>query len=354
MKLDKSTIIKKVRMGKDKQNISLDTEQTQKELINNHALKRMINQCNMRINEDIKNGKLHPGVILEHDNILRQIILEYENKPLSEGVKNWGLGECYHQNNLAIIEKKIPLKIKLDKEDGIQKLLSNPLVLKKVREQPQLQEWIEEGNPHLVYPVLRSLKGRKGCATLSEPIHIQPAKMHGYNNIKIIDIETTGLEHDPSHILHGIATIHDDYILIRQYLLLDLLDQYTLIHHTIPELQNEMGYVCYNKGYDLTKITKRRANLGLLHYNPTCVYDMMHFSRRFFELKKPLKLQYIEKHYLNIEREDAFEVPGSFIYKYYLSYLENSSIGPLLPIIYHNQKDLITTARIFKKIIETW
>jgi uncharacterized protein YprB with RNaseH-like and TPR domain len=62
------------------------------------------------------------------------------------------------------------------------------------------------------------------------------------------------------------------------------------------------------------------------------------------------RLLTIEKHIFGEDRAD--DVPGAMVPEFYESYLESGNPGPLVPVVEHNRKDMITLARLFAKLCE--
>ena len=90
-----------------------------------------------------------------------------------------------------------------------------------------------------------------------------------------------------------------------------------------------------------------KADINKYHLN------LLHFSRRAWKSKLPnCKLQTIEKHLFNFERED--DVPSSMVPSFYKTYNETGNIGPLIPIVEHNREDVVTLARILLSLHKEW
>ncbi len=46
------------------------------------------------------------------------------------------------------------------------------------------------------------------------------------------------------------------------------------------------------------------------------------------------------------------DVPSSLVPEFYKTYLQTGNIGPLIPIVEHNQQDIITLALILSQLYE--
>ncbi|NMB79862.1 MAG: exonuclease, partial [Methanomicrobiales archaeon] len=79
-------------------------------------------------------------------------------------------------------------------------------------------------------------------------------------------------------------------------------------------------------------------------------YDMLHFSRRRWKNQLPsLRLAAIEKAILGINRTN--DIPGQMVPEFYATYQQTGNCGPLVPILEHNQQDVVSLAMLFFNLV---
>ena len=168
-------------------------------------------------------------------------------------------------------------------------------------------------------------------------------------NFKFMDIETKGLSNVPV-ILIGVAEIKGKHIISSQYFLRNYAEEDAILDAYLSHLDEDSVHVTFNgKSFDVPFIKNRctynriDANLDLPHL------DLMHFAKNLWRDELPnCKLQTIEKEFFGIERHD--DVPGQYIPGYYDTYLSQSNIGPIVPIIEHNRQDIVSLAAFLEKM----
>ena len=169
------------------------------------------------------------------------------------------------------------------------------------------------------------------------------------NNYLFMDIETLGLKAVPL-ILIGVSRVENKKITVDQFLLRDLKDEISALEAFNSTVDKDTIFVSFNgQTFDLPYI-KDRLNYHQLKPDLNRNHlDLMHFSRRAWKNHLPnCKLQTIEKHLFDFERED--DVPSSMVPSFYKTYLQTGNIGPLIPIVEHNREDVITLARILSRL----
>ncbi len=187
--------------------------------------------------------------------------------------------------------------------------------------------------------------------------HIESQEMMNSINIGdtkslIFDIETLGFSSVPI-ILIGLAHVHDNNILIDQYLSRSPREEPAMLAAFVNHLRENDTIITFNgTRFDIPFIQDRLSHHkieGSL-YSKTH-HDALPLSR--YEWKKKLpncKLGTLERYVLGIERDD--DVPSRSVPDFYRTYIAQNNVGPLIPIIGHNRQDLITLARIFSKLRE--
>ena len=166
----------------------------------------------------------------------------------------------------------------------------------------------------------------------------------------ILDIETMGFSSVPI-ILIGLAYIHDDNILIDQYLSRNRNEEPAMLTAFVNRLIDSDSIITFNgRRFDIPFIEERLSFYKIEEnlYNKIH-YDALPLSRSAWKAKLPnCKLGTLEKQILGIKRKD--DVPSRSVPDFYRTYIKHKNVGPLVPIIDHNKQDLITLAKIFSKL----
>lgn len=198
------------------------------------------------------------------------------------------------------------------------------------------------------------INGEVICTEKGECYHIESQEIidsiNIENNSLIFDIETMGFRSVPI-ILIGIARIHDNNILIDQYLSRNFKEEPAILTTFVNLLRENDTIITFNGArFDIPFIEDRLS----YHKIEETVYDKIHhdalpLSRRAWKTKLPnCKLGTLEKYILNIERED--DIPSRSVPNFYNTYIRYKNVGPLVSIVNHNKQDLITLAKIFSKL----
>lgn len=232
-----------------------------------------------------------------------------------------------------------------------QKLISEGyLTVEDLQEHPtysgeacKIVELLDEGDTNTItsYVTCRYPK--------SHPSALYSSCFSSDDNFLFMDIETLGLKAVPL-ILIGVSRVENKKITVDQFLLRDLKDEVSALEAFNSTVDNDTIFVSFNgQTFDLPYIKDRlryhnmKPDLNRNHL------DLMHFSRRAWKNYLPnCKLQTIEKHLFDFERED--DVPSSMVPSFYKTYLQTGNIGPLIPIVEHNREDVITLARILSRL----
>lgn len=183
----------------------------------------------------------------------------------------------------------------------------------------------------------------------SHPSALYSSCFSSDDNFLFMDIETLGLKAVPL-ILIGVSRVENKKITVDQFLLRDLKDEVSALEAFNSTVDNDTIFVSFNgQTFDLPYIKDRLRYHNLKPDLNRNHLDLMHFSRRAWKNHLPnCKLQTIEKHLFDFERED--DVPSSMVPSFYKTYLQTGNIGPLIPIVEHNREDVITLARILSRL----
>jgi len=301
----------------------------------------------------------------------RRLLEKYKGMLLEEVIEGERLrteeGSCYHIEN----QDKINIRI-IDPEKAKEKILSN---LKLIYGIGGVREYFlkKEG-----YKTIEDLKrhprfGPEGSRFLeifnknksevinyierwfpkSHPLMLCASGLWRKEDFIILDIETMGLFNRPI-ILLGVAQVSTDCILINQYFLQSVEEESAALRGFLSHISKNKVLLTFNgRTFDIPYIKERLAYYRIKGNLENAHFDILHFSRRAWKEKLPnCRLTTLEKYLFGIERKD--DVPSALVPEFYETYLRTKNIGPLIPIIEHNQQDLITLANIFSRLHEEW
>lgn len=166
------------------------------------------------------------------------------------------------------------------------------------------------------------------------------------------DTETTGLSSGTgTHIfLAGFGYFDKEDFIVKQFLLREL-DEETAFLHAINALLKDYSYiVSYNgRSFDWPVLATRFVYSRIRSNLPHPLHlDLLYTARRIWKRRLgDCSLQNIEREILDFHRVDdipGFEIPGK-----YFQYLRDKQADALLPIITHNQLDIVTLAVLLSK-----
>jgi len=187
----------------------------------------------------------------------------------------------------------------------------------------------------------------------SHPLVLCASGLWRKEDFVILDIETMGLFNRPI-ILFGLAQVSGDYISINQYFLQNIKEEAAALRGLLSHITKNNVFLTFNgRTFDIPYIKERLAYYRMKGDLENTHFDILHFSRRAWKKELPnCRLTTLEKYLFGIERKD--DVPSALVPEFYETYLRSKNIGPLIPIIEHNQQDLITLANIFSRLHEEW
>jgi uncharacterized protein len=207
----------------------------------------------------------------------------------------------------------------------------------------QLVEIVDEGNFSKITDYVSNRYPK------SHPSALYSSCFSSNENLLFMDIETLGLKGVPL-ILIGVARVESKDILVDQYLLRNLNEESSALEAFLSHVDEDTVFVSFNgQTFDVPYIKDRLRYHGIKENLQRHHLDLLHFSRRTWKDKLPnCKLQTLEKHLFDFERED--DVPSSMVPSFYKTYDETGNIGPLIPIVEHNREDVVTLARILSRL----
>lgn len=186
----------------------------------------------------------------------------------------------------------------------------------------------------------------------SHPFALGAAGSFKPEDYVFLDIETMGLFSRPI-ILFGVGTIEQDHLIVRQYLLRDIVEEAAALTATVEQFSSRNpALVTFNgKAFDLPYIQDRLGYYGLGGISRIPHFDVLHFSRRRWKGQfSSCRLSLLEEEILGVTRSN--DIPGQMVPEFYETYLKTKNCGPLVPIVDHNRQDVISLARLFFYLLE--
>ncbi len=310
---------------------------------------------------------------MEYENAYKlkeKLLIENEGKLLDELIKgeeiNTSEGSCYSIKNDSSLNFNI-----LSPQKAQEKILSDLKVLNgigEVRERKLKEEGyktIEDLQDHerfgedaskFLKIVCKQDKCEiedwiSSCYPKSHPLILFSSSFSKDDDYIFLDIETLGFFNRPI-ILLGLAKVSGSKISVKQYLSRDKGEESAILDAFLSDIDDDSVFVTFNgQTFDLPFIKNRMKYFNINRNINHPHFDMLHYSRRqWSEELMNCKLTTIERHLFNIIRED--DIPSGLVPEFYQTYLKKGNVGPLIPIIEHNQQDIITLAMIFSKLHE--
>ncbi len=168
----------------------------------------------------------------------------------------------------------------------------------------------------------------------------------------IFDIETLGL-FGRIIFLFGTGVIEQNRLIVRQFLALSYEQEAAALAHFAEFVKPFKALISFNGlSFDQNYVQQRLAYNQIYESIEKPHFDIRHYARRFWAgIDLPdFKLKTLEKYILDHEREN--DVPSDLVPMFYQKYIETQNIGPLVPIITHNQQDIISTAKLLALILK--
>lgn len=310
---------------------------------------------------------------MEYENAYKlkeKLLIENQGKSIDDLFKGEEIktdnGTCY------IIKNNSPLNFStLSSKKAKEKILSDLKVLSGIGETRE-QKLKEEGYLSVEDLIDHEKFGREASQFLkivcdqdkceiedwicrfypkSHPLLLFSSSFSEIDDYIFLDIETLGLSNRPI-ILLGLAKVSSSKISVKQYLSRDTREENAVLDAFLSDIDEDSVFVTFNgQTFDIPYIINRMKYFNIKRKMDYPHFDMLHYSRRQWSAELTnCKLTTLEKHLFNIVRED--DVPSGLVPDFYKTYANTENIGPLIPIIEHNEQDIITLAMIFSRLHE--
>ena len=171
-----------------------------------------------------------------------------------------------------------------------------------------------------------------------EPDSIRP------ESLLMIDTETTGLGGAGAvAFLVGCASVVDDGLEVRQYLIPDYSDEAAMLEVLLTEFSGGRTVVSYNgAAFDLPLLRDRMIINRVARRLPFQRHlDLLHPVRRLFRRRLgDCRLVNIERELFGFYREN--DIPGYLIPSVYFDWLAQQNPTPLAAVMEHNRLDIVS------------
>ena len=185
---------------------------------------------------------------------------------------------------------------------------------------------------------------------VSHPISLSLLGLLRPEELVFLDIETLGLYTEPV-ILIGLARLEEGKIGVTHLVVRAIHEELPVLCLLEEELEGAKALVTYNgRAFDVNFIEARLRYYGLPGRLDQPNFDLLPFARRQFrEFLPDCRLETVEK-LLCVER--AIDIPSALVPEFYLDYLRERNVGPLVAILEHNRQDLLSLALLLRKFWE--
>jgi uncharacterized protein YprB with RNaseH-like and TPR domain len=213
-----------------------------------------------------------------------------------------------------------------------------------------IERFFDPEQTHGRVPLRAALSASSGClgAVACEPAlaGIELARM------LILDTETTGLAGGSGTVpfLVGLGSFEDGALKTEQLFLHNLGCEAPLLHHLAQRLAAASCLVTYNgRSFDWPLLRARFVlNRVPMPELPPHV-DLLNCARRVFRARLgSLRLAEVERAVLGFHRDD--DIDGAQIPGLYLGYLRGADPDTLLPVLRHNELDVIALAALLWRL----
>jgi len=185
----------------------------------------------------------------------------------------------------------------------------------------------------------------------SHPIVMQTSHFFD-NQLLYIDIETLGFQGLPVFLI-GIGFKRESKFIVKQYFARDLeTEEIGILEAIFEDIKEDSVIVTFNgRAFDIPVINERLLSHGKMKELFHRHFDLLHFARRAWKEVIPnCRLQTIEEEILKHERVD--DIPSFMVPDFYEEYQRTNNIGPLIPILEHNKRDIISVLEMFEMLKE--
>jgi uncharacterized protein len=214
-----------------------------------------------------------------------------------------------------------------------------------------VERWLEPDHHHGSAPVQGGLFSQPGTlAALIRDAALGPLDL---SRALYLDTETTGLAGGTGTVafLIGLARFDDGVLVIEQLVVPELGAEAPVLGRLAERIAAASCVITYNgKSFDWPLLRTRFVLSRMQPPALPCHIDLLHVSRSLWKPRMAtLRLRDVEREILAFERHD--DIDGAEIPERYFEYLRGESADRLVPVLEHNQNDLIALAALLGVMI---
>lgn len=302
-----------------------------------HLKKILLRECAGRSLLDLYSGRVQATPY-------GQVLVLQERRPSPKLPLDRETGEAWILRTLRLLRgigEITETRLKLSGYVTLRDLLSHPRWAWQVE---RILHAVERGD----LPTLSNLVSR--WFPVSHPIALALLGFVDPEKIAFLDIETLGL-YTEAIILIGLVKPEKENFCVTHLVVREIAEELPALVVLAEELRDVQALVTYNgRAFDVNFIHGRFRYYGLQHELRQLNFDLLPFARRYFrEFLPDCRLETVEKA-LSVER--TINIPSALVPEFYMDYLREKNIGPLVAIIEHNRQDLLSLVLLLKKLWE--
>ncbi|MDD2201643.1 MAG: ribonuclease H-like domain-containing protein [Firmicutes bacterium] len=171
------------------------------------------------------------------------------------------------------------------------------------------------------------------------------------DEVVFLDIETTGLSSTSTLFMVGMIIPSEQGLILHQLFARDYEEEPAVLEETLVRLNGVRAVVTYNgKRFDMPFIRRRLAYYGRDDDPQTSVIDLCPPARRRFSFALPnCRLSTIQTMVLDCPRDG--DIPGFLIPDLYNHWVRTGDADTILPVLDHNELDLIAMVDLLPLLI---
>ncbi len=286
--------------------------------------------------------ELYPGEVRETE--YGPVLVLRERRPSPGFAPGPELGEAWILRTLRLlygIGESTEMRLKLSGYTTLRDLLSHP-------------RWAWQVERILQAVERRDLKALNQLVArwfpVSHPIALSLLGFVRPEELLFLDIETLGL-YTEAIILIGLVRPKEGELEVTHLVVREIAEELPALALLSEELGRTKALVTYNgKAFDVNFIEGRFRYYGLPHEVDQPNFDLLPFACRYFrEFLPDCRLETVEKA-LSVKR--TINIPSALVPDFYLSYLREKNVGPLVAIVEHNRQDLLSLVLLLRKLWE--
>jgi len=184
---------------------------------------------------------------------------------------------------------------------------------------------------------------------LSHPLCYMLTGFADSEDLLFFDIETMGLRFRPLFLI-GIGRLDKGKFVVEQFFARDTSEEMAVIQEFLNRLSADTILVSFNgRSFDSRFIKERMDMHDLKGFEDMPHFDLLHMCRGRWKVPNN-RLVTLERCVL--EEERCSDVSSAMVPHFYELYLRKKNAGPIIPIIEHNKRDIVSMVSLLNTIAE--